>query len=359
MTVLYILTVLFVLVSLSATLASLLKWDYWWIRIFDFPRLQVSFITLGAIVLVLIALDFRDEWQLVILGLLLFSLVYQLIKIYPYTFLAKKQVKSFKGEDDENLLSLLVSNVFTPNQQYQKLIDLVSKEKPDVLLALETDSRWEEALEPLEKTYQYTVKVPKDNFYGMHLYSKLELRDMKVMYLVDEEIPSIHGTVILGSGAEIKIHCLHPMPPSPTENEKSTDRDAELLIVGKNVDTDEGPELVFGDLNDVAWSRTTRLFQKTSCLLDPRIGRGFFNTFHAGYMLFRWPLDHIFHSNDFTLKTIKRLGKIGSDHFPIFLTLHYEPRAKQAQEQPEADAEEEEWADEKIEKAHPKKVNTD
>ena len=268
-------------------------------------------------------------------------------------------MKLYKGKDDRNSLSLLVSNVYTPNQQYQKLIDLVKKENPDVLLTLESDRRWEKQLEPLEEIYKYNVKVPLDNFYGMHLFSKLKLKDMEVMYLVDEEIPSIHGTVVLKSGEEIKIRCLHPMPPSPTENDTSTDRDAELLIVGKNVDTDKGPELVFGDLNDVAWSRTTKLFQKTSCLLDPRIGRGFFNTFHAGYFLFRWPLDHIFHSNDFTVKAIRRLGKIGSDHFPIFISLHYEPRAKKVQEEPEADEEEEEWADEKIEKADPNKVNID
>src|SRR5690606_13921752 len=138
-----------------------------------------------------VPLGFGHGGQLGMVGRLLVRLVCQRLKRCAETLLARQQTQSLRGQEAETWLSRLISNVFTPNQQYQKLIDLVSKEKPDVLLALETDSRWEEALEPLEKTYQYTVKVPKDNFYGMHLYSKLELRDMKVMYLVDEEIPSI------------------------------------------------------------------------------------------------------------------------------------------------------------------------
>src|SRR5690554_1365897 len=349
-----VLSVLLASIAILAFIASLLRRDEWWIRIFDFPRLQITFITLAAMALLFINFRHWELWQGILQGLLLVSLGYQLAKIYPYTFLSKKQVLLYKGEDDERSISILISNILTTNKKFSKLIELVKENKPDILLVLESDHIWEKELEVLEKDYPFTVKVPLDNFYGMHLYSQLELQDMEVKYLVDPEIPSIHGDVLLKSGDKVKIHCLHPMPPSPTENDTSTDRDAELLMVGKCVDPDKGPELVFGDLNDVAWSRTTRLFQELSGLLDPRIGRGFYNTFHADYFLLRWPLDHVFHSNDFTVKKIKRLKHIGSDHFPMFIQLHLEPRAKAVQDEPEADQEEKEWAEEKIEEANPK-----
>lgn len=122
------------------------------------------------------------------------------------------------------------------------------------------------------------------------------------------------------------------MPPSPTESATATDRDAELLLVGREIEFMNEPVLVFGDLNDVAWSSTSKLFQKISGLLDPRKGRGLFNTFHANYPLLRWPLDHIFHSRDFMVKDIQVLPNIGSDHFPVYGKFQYQPNNAQPTE---------------------------
>lgn len=339
-------------------MASLTKFDEWWVRAFDFPRIQISFLILVVLIITMLISPYEELWQIILTGLLALSLIYQLIKIFPYTLLSRKQVLSFHGNDPKAIISILVSNVLTTNTKYDKLIDLVNRKKPDVLLTLETDKKWEEELSTLEKDYPFTVKIPLDNLYGMHLYSKLKLEDYDVKYLIKEDIPSIHGYLRLNNNTRVKFHALHPQPPSPTEDPTSTNRDAELLLVGKDVKKDQESVVVFGDLNDVAWSRTTKLFQKLSGLLDPRIGRGFYNTFHADFRLLRWPLDHVFHTNDFTLIELSRGPHIGSDHFPMFIKLNYEPRAEDIQEEPEeATEDEKEWADEKIENGNPTETN--
>lgn len=348
--------ILVILITLSCipTLASLSKLDHWWIRGFDFPRLQISLLQLILIFLCLYLLPYQALWHYVITGIVGLNFLYQGYKIFPYTMFSKKQVLRANKKEGPEVVSVLVSNVLMDNDKYHKLLDLVQKEKPNMLLTLESDSKWEKALEAIEPHYPYRVKVPQDNLYGMHLYANLPLRDTQVKRIISKEIPSIHGYVQLKSGKWVRIYCLHPKPPSPTEDDTSTNRDAELLVVGKHIKENQESTFVLGDLNDVAWSRTTRLFQATSGLLDPRIGRGFFNTFHTKYPFFRWPLDHLFHSDDFKLVTLRRLRSIGSDHFPILIKLCHQPQAMNQQEEPEADREEKQWADEKIAKGSPR-----
>jgi endonuclease/exonuclease/phosphatase (EEP) superfamily protein YafD len=241
----------------------------------------------------------------------------------------------------------MISNVFQDNKNFKGCLAVVGKAKPDVLLLLETDKAWEEGTKELAEFYPYSVKVPLENTYGMLLYSKLELKDSAVHYMVEEGIPSIHTKIILKSGREIQLYSVHPTPPVPNENPRSTERDKELLLVADLAKASKLPVIVVGDLNDVAWSYTTELFLKMSGLLDPRRGRGFYNSFHAHYPFMRFPLDHAFISTDFKLVGMKRLDNFKSDHFPIYIHLQYERSAEFEQESLEADADDVALAEEK------------
>jgi endonuclease/exonuclease/phosphatase (EEP) superfamily protein YafD len=327
------------------TFWSLIPRDEWWIRGADFPRLQILVLGLIAFVLLVVWDQPWDLWREIIFIALIAALAYQLKMVLPYTFIWKKQVKKVHKNQliPDKQISLIVCNVLTPNHKYHLLIEQIQKHQPDVILTLESDQIWQNALSVIEKDYPYRVPVPLDNLYGMHLYSRLELKDTEVKFILSDEIPSIHTTIILRSGQPVQLYCLHPKPPSPTEAKDSTLRDAELLLVGDQIkDLDESC-IVMGDLNDVAWSRTTRLFQRISGLLDPRVGRHYINTFHADYPLLRWSLDHIFHSTDFALVHMERLPHIGSDHFPVYVVLQTGRVFEQVQDELEqTDADEQE-----------------
>jgi endonuclease/exonuclease/phosphatase (EEP) superfamily protein YafD len=159
----------------------------------------------------------------------------------------------------------------------------------------------------------------------------------------------MHLQVVLASDDRVFMHFVHPDPPNPRYATKTTDRDAELLIVGQEVERRDRPTIIAGDFNDVAWSYTTTLFQKASGLLDPRIGRGMYNTFNANNPLLRWPLDHVYHSDHFKLIRMERGPAWGSDHFPIFIELSLESGAEAEQDEPGANRKESEQVDERIE----------
>lgn len=339
------------LAAITATLAPLIRSDAWWIRTFDFPRMQIAIVSallLGA------DLAFRTDAGLsayVTRAGLALCILYQAYMIRPYTIFARKEVQPAKNRRKESTLGLLLANVKMDNRSSALLRKIIVEAGPDVILIVEADEWWQRELRRFEQTHPFTAQQPQDNTYGMLLYSRLELVSPEVRFLVEDDVPSIRAIVKLPAGTEVEIHCLHPKPPVPQEAGQSTERDAELMIVGKETKGKELPIVVMGDLNDVAWSRTNNLFQKISGLVDPRIGRGLYNSFHAGYFFLRFPLDHFFHSTHFRFIELKRLAYFGSDHFPMYIRLSYEPEAQRQQKAPEAGASDETQATEKIEEA--------
>lgn len=343
----YIIGIILSTFATVATFLPFLKIKKWYIRGFEFPRLQILALSMVAILVLL----FSEKSGLLLfipLGACLICAVLQSLFILPYTPFWKKEVKTSKSCNEPNCFSLLICNVYLNNKKNPSCIEKACAINADLLFFVETDQWWENHLQVLEKDYPYIVKYPLDNTYGMLLYSKLELLDPQVKFLIKDEVPSIHTKMLLPSGKVVELRLVHPEPPAPGEAATSKARDAELVLVGKEVKNLRRPVVVGGDLNDVAWSHTTRLFQRISRLLDPRKGRGLFNTFHAKYPLLRWPLDHIFFSSHFSLVTLQTLGYTGSDHFPVFVKLHLDNDGE-LNTPPSSDQDDHEEADDIIE----------
>ena len=322
------------LVLLAITLLPILDTDQWWVRSLEFPRVQL--IVLISLVMAGFAVwERKRSW--IWLGITFVAFGYQVFRVWPFTPLHPVQSVEAESCPAGSELTLMASNVLQTNRDYDRTLDLVRKERPDLFLALETDLPWVEQLDALKDEMSYGRTVPIDNTYGMALYSRLPLDQVEVRYTVEPDAPSMAFGVTLPSGSHSRIYALHPRPPIPGKD--SGTRDAELVLAGLEVKDEDEPVIVFGDLNDVAWSPTTRLFQQLSGLLDPRVGRGFYNSFNAKLPLLRWPLDHVFHSEHFTLLRFAVLPATGSDHFPVLAQFCLDPAegmAEQAAPQPDA-----------------------
>lgn len=379
------------LAMVFVTAAPLLKSDAWWIRVFDFPRVQIA--VLAALTLTgYAALRFLGRlrpWEYALAAMVCLALAWQLISIAPYTTFYPRQMSDSHAENDSSRISLLIYNVLSDNIEVEALRDLIRDTDPDLILLSEPTLWWLEQLDGLEDDYPYTLFQPQENHYGKLLYSRLELVNPEVRFLIEREIPSVRTMVRLRSGTLVTLYGVHPRPPGlkrpgdeadgvdekdggngkvsgngkdggnqadngedkeDGEREDSDMRDAELMLVAREVsELGDVPVIVAGDFNDVAWSHTTHLFQRISGLLDPRVGRGFINTFDTGNRLLRFPLDHVFASRHFLLVELRRLPDIGSDHFPLLVVLDYGSGAS-VNEEPRSDAGDEKEADEAVEK---------
>ena len=308
--------VAFAILLIILTFLPLWWTDLWWVRLWDFPRLQIAALLIIAGISIWFMQLENGRWPL--LGAIAAALAWQFSHFLPYFPPWPKQVTGTSNCPPARQLALLNANVLQTNKDYGRLLKLIEQRNPDVILLLETAKYWEVAVAPLKARYPFRLSEAAPNTYGMILMSRLPMAG-RIEHILQPGIPSAHVRLAMPNGEEIKLHAVHPEPPWPGDD--TGERDAELVTVGRRVRADGRAAIVMGDLNDVAWSRTSRLFRKVGGMKDPRIGRGFYPTFNANYPLLRWPLDHLFVSPHFELMELDLLPDIGSDHFPIFFRL--------------------------------------
>jgi len=321
----YYLVIFLGVIVIAATLLSLLyDINIKWIKALDFPRLQ-SLVAALLLLAAFVGLNSRwSFWPVLLITGLVAVIGLQAYFVLPYTSVVAKEVKSANTENttEEARIKLLIANVYMKNRQAEGFLDIVNQADPDLVLVMETDQWWIDALQPVQADYSYRREYPADNTYGMALYSRYPLEDMRVDFLQNDSVPSFHTTVQLPDGRSFRFHGMHPVPPVMSKYpDNEGQKEVALIKVGRMVAQQAQPAIVTGDFNDVAWSNTSRLFQTEGELSDVRVGRGIYNSFDATSTFLRWPLDHLYVTDEFRLIELERLGKFGSDHFPIYAEL--------------------------------------
>src|SRR4029453_1557208 len=99
------------LAAIAATLLPLSRSAIWWIRFFDFPRVQIALIAAVALAADLAFQTHAGLTAQFIRAALALCILYQAYNIRPYTILARKQVQPARTPRPESTLSLLLANV--------------------------------------------------------------------------------------------------------------------------------------------------------------------------------------------------------------------------------------------------------
>lgn len=324
MTALQISVVAFAALLSLGTLASGIRAPYWWMRVWDFPRYMVANLCGLTLLVSLVVLQGPVLWG--VSAALLASIIFQVIRILPYTRWVKTEVAMIDidaAHRADHCFTALSFNVLQTNRRYADTLALIREHDPDIVLLLETDQAWVDAMAPIHDQYPWRTLEPLDNLYGLAFYSRLPVDSAEICYLVEKGIPSIFALMRTRAGRRFQYIGLHPRPPQFGED--TEERDAEIALAARHAEAQHLPVMAMGDFNDVAWSRTSHMFKRIGGYLDPRIGRGFYATFPASLPWFRWPLDHLFITPEFTVGDVKVLRNVGSDHLPVMAELCLKP----------------------------------
>jgi endonuclease/exonuclease/phosphatase (EEP) superfamily protein YafD len=221
-------------------------------------------------------------------------------------------------EKSPRRLRLLLSNVYFDNQRYDKFLNLVRAEKPDLIFAQEVTAPWAQALETIREDYPYGAIKAAEEPGGLAALSRLPLTAINESRARESDWFSYELELEIG-GAPLHIITAHPEPPIPKLNMESRNRRLEFLA--ERARSLSGPRIVIGDLNVTMWSPHYQDFIAQADLVSAREGFGVIPTWPTFLPLMRIPIDHCLVSKDIWVSNIRTGPDIGSDHFPLIVDL--------------------------------------
>ncbi len=226
-------TLMLLMISLvSGSLLNLSSHSHWFVRGWDFPRVQI--IASGWVLTLTDGLIryFGSHDQLLSSAWFLVSSValtlWHGFFIAPYTLLYSKQAKSTAREtrprhdNDASTIRVVLSNVEQENEQFDRWLSVVDKANPDILIAVEIDQRWIEASQSLFERYPHRILHPQDNWYGMMILSRLPIVQYQLRFLIQDDVPSIDAEKQLDDGTLTRVIAVHPRPPEPLRGNDAT-----------------------------------------------------------------------------------------------------------------------------------------
>jgi endonuclease/exonuclease/phosphatase (EEP) superfamily protein YafD len=266
-------------------------------------RLQYLFFSL--ITMIVLLLIFRKKTLSLILSILIF-----IFNFFPIVSVIKINKYGLGKSISVGMITLT-----RQNKQYKSVIMEIAKTKPDILILQEIDDKWSSKLQVVKNSYPYVYEISRKDNYGMAIYSKVHITQIRRMNIGTYDIPAISAFCDV-NGKVFEILSIHSTPSTSQKyfiNTKSVYSALADYIVqnGDNI-------IVVSEMNVPQYASTYKNFISRSKMKDC------FNIFNLSYSaklpyLVRLPYDHIFITNSFILKGIEIGSSVGSEHFPIYV----------------------------------------
>lgn len=298
------------LLLLVFSLAPLFSGAIWYLELFTHFRLHYLVIALvlayGFLILK------KKKFGLLAVMMVVINLVF-VMPIYS------KQPTESGGLNGKSI-KLFHANVLTSNTQYQKLINQVLAENPDVVLLQEVNKLWLSELDVLKEPYPYQIESPSPDNFGMALFSKIPISHHAIHFWSDFKIPNIEAEFDL-DGIAFRMITTHPLPPVNALYFNA--RSSQFKSIAALIKTSELPSIVMGDLNTTIWSDSYQALLSDTGLTNASDGFGFMPTWPTSLFPMMIPIDHCLVSEAFRVVDIRTGKDLGSDHLPLVVELGF------------------------------------
>ncbi|MBP7275431.1 MAG: endonuclease/exonuclease/phosphatase family protein [Kiritimatiellae bacterium] len=291
-------------VLVAATVFGFFGRFWWFLDLFSHFRVQYL---LGLLVLgVLLFIGHRRRTAAVFL----LAAVANLVPILPLYF------GGSDGRDEiEPSLRAMLLNVNTRLGDAGRVKSIIAAQNPDLIVLEEINSRWLSDLAWITNAYPHTLAHPREDNFGIGLFSKLPLDETEVAYVGSSGVPTLLATVRTGA-SNLRVVATHPLPPGGRVLSRL--RNEQLAQLPDYLQSPL-PILLLGDLNVTPWNFHFRRLLARSGLRDSARGFGVQPTWPNGNPFLRIPLDHCLHSADIRIIGRKVGDSVSSDHYPLFV----------------------------------------
>lgn len=256
------------------------------------------------VIWLLYTLSFRKKYLIV--GIL-FPIFFNLYYLVPTWSVSKI---------DELDLKIYFVNVLSSNDKYGLVIKDILNKKPDIIVLQEVTEAWKEELSKLSKKYPYNVVVPREDNFGVAVYSSIEFEFHKT-YLSSAGLESILVDLAMAN-RNISILTTHPLPPVSQDYWRL--RNEQYDEIKDYFKEANEKKILIGDLNTVPWSSYVQEIEKDNQIKSVNSFKDTWNTFFPPMLRIRTLFALV--SNSITGEILVS-DDIGSDHLPFLLKIKF------------------------------------
>ncbi|WP_164103423.1 endonuclease/exonuclease/phosphatase family protein [Candidatus Laterigemmans baculatus] len=298
-------------VVLLLTLLAFLGNSAWWLDVLNQGRMQ--YLTIALVLVVILLLTRAWSWLAIAVAAAAINAWF----VAPWFWGAPESAPADADRD----LRLMVLNVRGPSEDFEPVLELLRRDRPDLVVLNEVDPAWLEQIRDVSAGYEI-YDTPTQGKFGVLLLSRLPVESVEVETFTGRWSPSIVARLDMGGQPAVLI-ATHP--PAPLDSKTWENRNEHLQELAQYVGGRAEPVLVAGDLNITMWSPHFDELVEQADLSDTRDGFGLHPTFPAS----RWgldlpwplrvPLDHVLATEEWTTLSCRAGPNVGSDHLPLIV----------------------------------------